>query len=245
MFGCHAYVLVPKEKQSKLDPRSSLCRYLGYLEHEKAYCFEEISTRRIIVSRDAQFMDDTFENGKREIVTTKPVEFRDERDDPTSEGDCGSYDHANHEDMDEQPVEQPSAPTRSTEQPQWHQSQHHQQPHAPQQPNVVYTPGSKRQTRTHSLENLSQPPVAKRYGRVGHTNGTSTPQAHDPRTPLDDLSAMLTSIDEEHEPEACSYIVVPVGDLPTSFVSAMESSDATKWKEACESEFESLTKNKT
>ena len=121
VFGCHAYVHVPKEKQSKVDPISSLCRFLGYSDQEKAYRFEEISTCRIIVSREAQFMEDTFNNGKREPVTTKPVELRDERDDPSSEGDCGSYDHANHEDMEEQPVDQPSAPTRSTERPQWHQ----------------------------------------------------------------------------------------------------------------------------
>ena len=33
--------------------------------------------------------------------------------------------------------------------------------------------------------------------------------------------------------------------MPTSFKSAMESSDASKWKEACESEFKSLIKNET
>uniref|UniRef100_A0AAV1VF38 Reverse transcriptase Ty1/copia-type domain-containing protein n=1 Tax=Peronospora matthiolae TaxID=2874970 RepID=A0AAV1VF38_9STRA len=36
-----------------------------------------------------------------------------------------------------------------------------------------------------------------------------------------------------------------VGELPTTFKSAMESSDAVKWKEACDSEMESLRKTKT
>ncbi|TYZ67568.1 hypothetical protein PybrP1_000198, partial [[Pythium] brassicae (nom. inval.)] len=64
VFGCHAYVHVPSEKRSKLDARSTLCRFLGYSDHEKAYRFEELSSSRILVSRDAQFMEDTFDSGK-------------------------------------------------------------------------------------------------------------------------------------------------------------------------------------
>lgn len=56
------------------------------------------------------------------------------------------------------------------------------------------------------------------------------------------MSALLTSIEEEQD---YAHVVDSVGDLPTSFESAMESSDASKWKEACDSEFESLNKNKT
>ena len=66
VFDCHAYVHVPKEKLSKLDPRASLCRFLGYSKHEKAYRFEELSSGRVVVSRDAQFMEDAFDNGKHE-----------------------------------------------------------------------------------------------------------------------------------------------------------------------------------
>ena len=56
------------------------------------------------------------------------------------------------------------------------------------------------------------------------------------------MSALLASIEEENE---CAHVIDSVEDLSTSFASAMESSDASKWKEACDSEFESLTKNKT
>ena len=37
------------------------CRFQGYAEHEKSYRFEEVSTGKIKVSRDAQFKEDTFE----------------------------------------------------------------------------------------------------------------------------------------------------------------------------------------
>ena len=66
VFGCHAYVHVPREKRSKLDSKSSLCRFLIYAEYEKSYRFEEVSTEKIKVSRDAQFKEDTFEDGVRD-----------------------------------------------------------------------------------------------------------------------------------------------------------------------------------
>ena len=56
VFGCHAYVHIPRGKQSKLDPRAMLGRFLGYSDHEKAYRFEDLSSERIVISRDAQFM---------------------------------------------------------------------------------------------------------------------------------------------------------------------------------------------
>ena len=42
-----------------------------------------------------------------------------------------------------------------------------------------------------------------------------------------------------------AYVVDSVGEMPTTLKSAMESSNAVKWKEACDSEIDSLCKNKT
>ena len=42
-----------------------------------------------------------------------------------------------------------------------------------------------------------------------------------------------------------AYVVDSVGEMPTSFKSAMESNDAAKWKEACSLEMDSLEENKT
>ncbi|KAF1332328.1 Integrase catalytic core protein, partial [Globisporangium splendens] len=194
VFGCHAYVHVPSEKRSKLDARSVLCRFLGYSDHEKTYRFEELSSSRIVVSRDMQFMEDTFDSGKHGQVGSKAVEFRDA--DGATDGEDDD-DHDN-EDRDEDMNEQPAEPASTNERSQWQQRQpSRRQPQRPQQPqpNVEYPPGSKRHSRTHSLEALSEPPVEKRYGRVGRTSGaSSTP---DPRSSLDDMSALLASIDEE------------------------------------------------
>ena len=88
VFGCHAYVQVPKEKRSKFDARSARCRFLGYSEHEKAYRFEEIQGGRVFVSRDAQFMEDSFDTGSRaycyDQASTEDEEATDE-DSPQDE----------------------------------------------------------------------------------------------------------------------------------------------------------------
>ncbi|KAF1332521.1 reverse transcriptase, partial [Globisporangium splendens] len=195
VFGCHAYVHVPSEKRSKLDARSVLCRFLGYSDHEKTYRFEELSSSRIVVSRDMQFMEDTFDSGKHGQVGSKAVEFRD------ADGATDSEDDDDNEDRDEDMNEQPAEPESTNERPQWQQRQpprrQPQRPQQPQQPNVEYPPGSKRHSRTHSLEALSEPPVEKHYGRVGRTSGASS--APGPRSSLDDTSALLASIEEEEE----------------------------------------------
>ena len=73
VFGCHAYVHVPKEKRSKFDARSVRCRFIGYADHEKAYRFEEIKSGRVLVSRDAQFMEDVFDSGRRDYAQDEIV----------------------------------------------------------------------------------------------------------------------------------------------------------------------------
>jgi transposase InsO family protein len=119
VFGCHAYVHVPSEKRSKLDARSVLCRFLGYSDHEKAYRFEELSSSRTVVSRDAQFMEDTFDSGKHGQADSKAVEFRDADGATDGEDDDDRDNEDSDEDMNEQPAE--AAPTN--ERPQWQQLQ--------------------------------------------------------------------------------------------------------------------------
>jgi hypothetical protein len=55
MFGCIAYVHVPKEKGSKLDPKADKCIFIGYSLKQKGYkCFNP-STRKLQVSRVVMF----------------------------------------------------------------------------------------------------------------------------------------------------------------------------------------------
>ncbi|POM66843.1 Integrase catalytic core protein [Phytophthora palmivora] len=78
VFGCHAYVTVPKEKRTKFDARPARCRFLENSEHEKVYLFEESKTGRVLVSRGARFMEDVFDGGRRNFGEDGVVGLRDE-----------------------------------------------------------------------------------------------------------------------------------------------------------------------
>jgi hypothetical protein len=55
VFGCIAYVHVPNEKRSKLDPKAEKCIFIGYSLEQKGYrCFNP-STWKLQVSRDVVF----------------------------------------------------------------------------------------------------------------------------------------------------------------------------------------------
>ena len=57
-IGSRAWVLMPAEQRTKLDPRSSECRLLGYCEPEQ-YKLYEVHSGRIIFSRDVEFDERT------------------------------------------------------------------------------------------------------------------------------------------------------------------------------------------
>jgi len=55
VFGCIAYMHVPDEKRSKLNPKAKKCIFIGYSSKQKKYrCFNP-STRKLQVSRDVVF----------------------------------------------------------------------------------------------------------------------------------------------------------------------------------------------
>ena len=55
VFGCIAYVHVPDELRTKLDPKTKKCVFIGYSLEKKGYkCYNPI-TRQLRVSRDVVF----------------------------------------------------------------------------------------------------------------------------------------------------------------------------------------------
>ncbi len=55
VFGCIAYVHVPNEKKSKLDPKVEKCIFIGYFLEQKGYrCFNP-SIRKLQVSKNVVF----------------------------------------------------------------------------------------------------------------------------------------------------------------------------------------------
>ena len=60
IFGCRAYVLTPKEKRSKWDPKAREGLFMGYEEVSKAYRVYDIEAGQVVISRDVTFDESTF-----------------------------------------------------------------------------------------------------------------------------------------------------------------------------------------
>lgn len=60
VFGCKAYVHIPKDERSKLDDKAKLCIFLGYGHEEFGYRLWDPVGKKIVRSRDVVFLEDQF-----------------------------------------------------------------------------------------------------------------------------------------------------------------------------------------
>ena len=60
VFGCQAYILTPKEKRLKWDPKARAGLFLGYEEGSKAYRLYDIEAGQVVISRDVNFDESAF-----------------------------------------------------------------------------------------------------------------------------------------------------------------------------------------
>ena len=132
VFGCLAYVHVPKDKRRKFDSKSKRCILLGYGSETKAYQLYEKIRGRIIYSQDVIFDESKCGIEEEQIVNETPgevvhenpyseeePEIKDEEpvikdDEPVSEDDepVSEDDEPVIEDMQERPVRQRRPPDR-------------------------------------------------------------------------------------------------------------------------------------
>lgn len=78
IFGCEAFVHVPNEKRSKLDPKEHKCIFIGYGENVKAYNLWNPLTQKITLSRDVIFREFRSYSGEeqpKEKDTSQTVNF--------------------------------------------------------------------------------------------------------------------------------------------------------------------------
>jgi len=57
VFGCDAYVHVPKEKRTKLDSKYEKCIFIGYKDGLKGYKLWNPVTQKVVYSRDVVFRE--------------------------------------------------------------------------------------------------------------------------------------------------------------------------------------------
>lgn len=56
-FGCKAYMLDKRPTKGKFDPKSIECIFVGYSNESKAYRIWDVSSNKIIQSRDVRFVN--------------------------------------------------------------------------------------------------------------------------------------------------------------------------------------------
>eukprot|EP00794_Sanderia_malayensis_P004478 gene4478-biopygen3645 len=63
VFGCNAHVHVPEAKRKKLEKKSEKYIFIGYPDDTKGYKFYNPATKKMLLSCDALFLEDTFYSG--------------------------------------------------------------------------------------------------------------------------------------------------------------------------------------
>jgi hypothetical protein len=57
VFGCDAYVHVPKENRSKMDKKAEKCTFIGYKDGLKGYNLWNPENKKVVYSRDMVFRE--------------------------------------------------------------------------------------------------------------------------------------------------------------------------------------------
>lgn len=58
VFGCKAFVHIPKDERSKLNVKTRQCVFLGYGQDEFGYRFYDLVQKKLVRSRDVIFIED-------------------------------------------------------------------------------------------------------------------------------------------------------------------------------------------
>jgi hypothetical protein len=107
VFGCDAYVHVPKENRSKLYNESEKCIFIGYKDGVKGYKIWNPETKKFFYSRDVVFRE-VKDVSKQEFPLTQdePEKIELELDDAKSE----SSEEEEVEEAEEEEKEEPHTP---------------------------------------------------------------------------------------------------------------------------------------
>ena len=110
VFGCSAYIHIPKDERKKLNPKAKKCTFLGYGTSRKGYRLYNLKTSRIIHSRDVVFNElSRGYEGVKEKQFFQVKHFTEEPETPNPEED--SNEAESDEDSGEAEKEDSSDPT--------------------------------------------------------------------------------------------------------------------------------------
>ena len=220
VFGCDAYAHVPDEKRTKLDSKSRKCIFLGYVEGTKCYRLYDTENGSIIKSRDVKFVE--CENikqteGMLQVPIDEPLEIvvKSESLDSTSDSESESDDTVGDL-LQNPPIVGSSSSIREI------QSQ-------------ARALGRRRATTTTPPVPILPPPMLTR----SRARELAKSQVIDESTVAWIPSKSVIS-------SACmAHAFHTSTDEPITVTEAMGRDDTWKWKEAMDSEYQSLIDNKT
>eukprot|EP00253_Pinus_taeda_P033359 PITA_33359 len=84
VFGCVAYAHVLDQLRRNLDSKGAKCVFVGYCNESKAYKLYTPSTKKLIVSRDVQFIEDEAWDGSLEKTVNTIVSHEEEQEGTTT-----------------------------------------------------------------------------------------------------------------------------------------------------------------
>ena len=80
IFGCEAFVHIPKENRTKLDDKSMKCIFMGYVDEEFGYRLWDPIKHKIIRSRDVIFNEsEMFKRTAGELEVKKVIDRFEEQ----------------------------------------------------------------------------------------------------------------------------------------------------------------------
>jgi hypothetical protein len=74
VFGCEAYVHVPKENMSNLDKKDEKCIFIGYKDGLKVYNIWNPKTKKVVYSLDVVFRE------MKDVVKQEVLPIKEERE---------------------------------------------------------------------------------------------------------------------------------------------------------------------
>jgi hypothetical protein len=92
VFGCVAYTHVPKEQRQKLDEKGVKCIFTRYSSKSKAYRLYDPINKKIIISRDVEFLENQSWDGSVDESSSTPsnVPIINDHEDVDEEEDEGA-----------------------------------------------------------------------------------------------------------------------------------------------------------
>ena len=85
VFGCVAYAHVPDQLRKKLDSKGEKCIFFGYSDESKAYKLYNPSTKKVIISRDVQFIaEEAWDGNLEKTLNVKTCVSHEEQEEGTA-----------------------------------------------------------------------------------------------------------------------------------------------------------------